>query len=155
MGAAHNASRRGHSLAIQLSQQTSRRIQAEHHDLIGILMADQQPVSGSRQGEVPWCEAQACLKAHKAQQAAGRIDAEDHKAVVPAIGGIQPLATGVNLDFGGGGVSVEVSWNSGNRLKLCQYTQVIIPGEGCDGACVLADQIDKPARWVNGDMARA
>lgn len=43
--AADNANRSGHSLAIQFSQQTSRRIQSEHHYLIGILIGNQQNVS--------------------------------------------------------------------------------------------------------------
>jgi hypothetical protein len=43
--AADNADRSGHSLAIQFSQQTSRRIQSKHHYLIGILIGNQQNVS--------------------------------------------------------------------------------------------------------------
>ena len=117
---ADNADWSGNSLALQFSQQTSGRIQAKHHDLVRILVGHEQHVARGCQSEVPWGDAQARLEAHQAHQAAGCINSEDHKTVMPAIGGIEPLAIGVNLNLGGSGLTAEIGWNCGYRLEVAQ-----------------------------------
>ena len=75
-------------------------IDLEDGDVIGALIAGDDVLAGRVDAEVARRAAERFLVAGSGELAGFFVDREDRQAVVTAVGAIDELAAGMNLDFG-------------------------------------------------------
>src|ERR1035437_2172559 len=132
---------------------SGRRVDAECHDSIGILVGREQEPARGIDAETTWRLSLSRLVIDIGQSSGALIDPVYRYAVVTSIRSVDEHARRRDLDIGAGAVATKPLGKGGDNLQLFECPGLAVECHGCHRGVELIDEIGKLAPWMESDVA--
>ena len=116
-------------------------VDAESHDVLGVLVFGEEELAGGVEGEVAGFCAQGGVVSSRPELAGGSIDAEHADGVVATVGCEEPFATGMDGDFSGVVAALEIREKHPHSAKVPEYAMIRSVSKLSDGRIEFAKDV--------------
>ena len=132
-------------------------IDAEDHDVVAVLVGDQQEVAAGIDGEVARPVAAGGFVAQRGEAARGGIDGEDGEAVVPTVRAVEEAPVRREVYVGAVAVALVILREGGDRLQRLQGTPLRVVSRGSPGsqASRARPAGSRPSSWRSNSRTSA
>ena len=128
-------------------QKSRPRVAGKDDDIGGVLVGNQQPLITGIEGEMARASCLRSPHAARFERSLTIVDGENRHAVIPAVGGIEEPAGGIDRHRGRGIRSGKAFGEGGDVLDPVQRPSLPIPCQGIECAGYFVEGIRPLVRW--------